>query len=402
MDNSAATNLEQDMTAGPLPAYNRMRAAGNLKPDPTQAAVVARLQALHDDLASRLHSGKAGKSGGFLGRLLGKEKPAPTPRGLYIYGSVGRGKSMLMDLFFDTAPVQAKRRVHFHAFMLEMHSRIHAWRQMSQAQREQMAGKGIGDDPIPPLARDVAKSARLLCFDEFQVSDVADAMILSRFFTALMAEGVVIVATSNRVPEDLYLGGLNRPLFLPFIALLREKFDVVALDGPTDYRLERLAGAKVYHWPISDAATTALSEAFYRLTDNEVGDRSAVGPEDIDVQGRTLHVPVASRGVAVFSFKRLCANPLGPADYLAIAWRYHTVIIVGIPKMGPENRNEAKRFVTLIDALYENGVKLLCSAAAPPDDLYESGDGAFEFQRTVSRLHEMQSADYLARGHGVS
>src|SRR5690606_17977227 len=208
-------------------------------------------------------------------------------------------------------------------------------------------------------------------------------------------------ATSNRVPEALYEGGLNRQLFLPFIDLLRQRLDVIALDGPTDYRLERLKGTEVYHWPISDEATRALSAAFYKLTDNEVGNRAAVGPDELDVQGRKLYVPVASRGVAVFSFKRLCAQPLGAADYLAIAWAYHTVIIVGIPKLGPDKRNEAKRFVTLIDALYENNVKLLCSAAAPPEELYPAGDGAFEFQRTVSRLQEMQSADYLARGHAV-
>jgi len=230
---------------------------------------------------------------------------------------------------------------------------------------------------------------------------VADAMILGRLFTALWDQGVVTVATSNRMPEDLYKGGLNRQLFLPFIDLVRARLDVVELSGPTDYRLDRLGGAPVYYAPISDEATRALSETFYRLTDHEVGDRSAVGPEEIEVKGRKLFVPIGSRGVAVFSFKRLCENPLGAADYLAIAWRYHTVIIVGIPRMGPEKRNEAKRFVTLIDALYENNVKLLCSAAAPPDELYDAGDGSFEFQRTASRLMEMQSADYLARGHAV-
>lgn len=383
--------------AGPLSAYDAMRAAGYLRDDPRQAAVAARLQALHDALRQ--------SSGGGLWARLGRWRRnggAAPPRGLYIHGGVGRGKSMLMDLFFAAAPVTKKRRVHFHAFMLEIHGRIHAWRQMSKAERERTAGKGVADDPIPPLGRAVAHDTRLLCFDEFQVHDVADAMILSRLFTSLLDNGVVVVATSNRPPEDLYLGGLNRQLFLPFIALLRQRLDVIELDGPTDYRLERLAGTKVYHWPISDAATKALSTAFYKLTDHEVGNRAAVGPDELEVQGRKLFVPIASRGVAVFSFKRLCENPLGAADYLAIAWAYHTVIIVGIPVMGPEKRNEAKRFVTLIDALYENNVKLLCSAAAAPEGLYPAGDGSFEFQRTVSRLQEMQSADYLARGHAVA
>lgn len=395
MNQTRAMDLKQKAT-GPLAAYEEMRAAGHLREDPAQLAVVKRLQRLHDELAT----GSSDK--GWLGRLFRRDARPSSPRGLYIHGGVGRGKSMVMDLFFASAPVAKKRRVHFHAFMLDVHARIHEWRRMDRAARERMAWRGVGDDPIPPLAARLAEEARLLCFDEFQVTDVADAMILSRLFTALMDAGVVVVATSNRVPEDLYLGGLNRQLFLPFIALVRERLDVIPLDGPTDYRLARLAGAKVYHWPISDDATRALSEAFYRLTDNEVGDRSAVGPEEIEVQGRKLYVPVASRGVAVFSFKRLCANPLGPADYLAIAWRYHTVIIVGIPRLGPEKRNEAKRFVTLIDALYENRVKLLCSAEAPPEELYPAGDGAFEFERTVSRLNEMQSADYLAQGHGVS
>ena len=381
---------------GPLAAYQALRDCGNLAQDSAQEAVVRRLDELHNALLDWNDA-----SPGLLGRLLGRRRTRSAPKGVYIYGDVGRGKSMVMDLFFDHAPVTSKRRVHFHAFMLEIHGRIHEWRQMSKAEREEKAGKGDGDDPIPPLAREVGRDAQLLCFDEFQVTDVADAMILGRLFTALWDEGVVTVATSNRVPEDLYKGGLNRQLFLPFIDLVRERLDVVELNGPTDYRLDRLGGAPVYYTPISKEATRALSETFYRLTDHEVGDRDAVGPEEIEVRGRKLHVPVASRGVAVFSFKRLCENPLGAADYLAIAWRYHTVIIVGIPQMGPEKRNEAKRFVTLIDALYENKVKLLCSAAAPPDELYDAGDGSFEFQRTASRLMEMQSVDYLSSGHAV-
>ncbi len=391
---------ENKSATGPLPAYDKLEACGNLKSDPLQRSVVVRLQKLHDDLMA----GEVSETGNvsWFSRLFGgKRTVQPAIHGLYIYGDVGRGKSMLMDLFHDHTPVAAKRRVHFHAFMLEVHARIHRWRKMDAAERKAEAGKQAGDDPIPPLAARIAGEARLLCFDEFQVTDVADAMILARLFGQLFRRGVVVVTTSNRMPENLYEGGLNRQLFLPFIDLVHEKMEVLELNGPTDYRLDRLGGAPVYYSPADEVATRALSESFYRLTDHEVGDRAAVGPEEIEVQGRRLFVPIASRGVAVFSFRRLCENPLGAADYLAIAWRYHTVILVGIPKLGPEKRNEARRFVTLIDALYENNVKLLCSAAAPPDELYEAGDGHFEFQRTVSRLMEMQSHAYLSLGHAV-
>lgn len=381
---------------GPLAAYRLLKEEGSLKPDAVQEAAALRLQKLHDDLRLAADAGQVSR----LRRLLGRSVAASSPRGIYIHGGVGRGKSMLMDLFFAGAPVAARRRVHFHAFMLEVHAKIHHWRQMSEAERRRQSGSG-GDDPIPPVAAEIAQGARLLCFDEFQVTDVADAMILARLFTELFARGVVVVITSNRAPEALYEGGLNRQLFLPFIDLLRQRLDIFELDGPTDYRLDRLGGAPVYYWPADEKATRALSVTFYRLTDHEVGDRAAVGPDEIEVQGRKLFVPIASRGVAVFSFKRLCESPLGAADYLAIAWRYHTVIIVGIPTLGPEKRNEAKRFVTLIDALYENNVKLLCSAAAPPDKLYVEGHGHFEFQRTVSRLMEMQSQEYLSKGHAV-
>lgn len=384
----------------PLEVYRSLRACGNLKPDPVQEAAAIRLQRLHDELKVAEASAGEGRKSWFSG-LLGRKARTSFTRGIYIYGDVGRGKSMIMDMFYDTAPVKAKRRVHFHAFMLEVHAKIHRWRQMSSQERLQEAGRDAGDDPIPPLAANIAVGARLLCFDEFQVTDVADAMILARLFGELFIRGVVVVSTSNRAPETLYAGGLNRQLFLPFIDLVRQKMDVLELNGPIDYRLDRLGGAPVYYWPADQKATKALSETFYRMTDHEVGDRAAVGPDEIEVQGRQLFVPIASRGVAVFSFKRLCENALGAADYLAIAWRYHTVILVGIPKLGPEKRNEAKRFVTLIDALYENNVKLLCSAAAPADELYEKGDGHFEFQRTVSRLMEMQSAQYLSKGHAV-
>jgi cell division protein ZapE len=368
--------------AGVRAAYDALVAAGELRPDAAQAAVADRLQALAVALES------PAEKPGFFARL-GGAKPAPVPRGLYIWGGVGRGKSMLMDLFFGTVNVNPKRRVHFHEFMLEIHAALHAERQ-----------KG-GADPIPAVAADVAASARLLAFDEMQVKDIADAAIVSRLFTALFAAGVTVVTTSNRVPEDLYKDGLNRQLFTPFIGLLRQYCDVITLDGPTDYRLARLGGAATWHTPNGGQATAALSATFFRMTDYPVEDRARVPTETLAVPGgRTLFVPKSLKGVAVFSFARLCRKPLGAADYLAIARHFHTVFLVGIPVMGPENRNEAARFVTLIDALYEYKVKLLASADAAPEQLYPAGDGAFEFERTVSRLMEMQSANYMALGHG--
>lgn len=378
---------------GPRAAYLALLACGELTADPQQERIVARLQALHQALVKPDQGG-----GGFFSRLFGGRKNVSTPRGLYIHGGVGRGKSMLMDLFFEGATVEKKRRVHFHEFMLDCHATIHAWRGLSAADR------GNGDDPITPLARKIADEARLLCFDEFQVGDVADAMILGRLFEALLGLGVVIVATSNRAPDTLYEGGLNRDLFLPFIDMLAERLEVVALDGPTDYRMRRMKGVQVYHVPVNDETTQALRTAFFAMTDRDVEDADKVPTAEIEVQGRTLFVPKSSKGVAVFSFKRLCANPQNPkgaADYLAIAWRYHTVFVVAIPEMGRDRRNEAKRFVTLIDTLYENNVKLICSAAVLPDQLYTGGDGSFEFSRTASRLAEMQSEEYLARGHAV-
>lgn len=298
---------------------------------------------------------------------------------------------MLMDLFFASVDLPAKRRVHFHAFMLEVHERL-------RIERMREAG-----DPIQPVAEALAAQAQLLAFDEMVVNNMADAAIMSRLFTAMMEAGTVIVTTSNRAPQDLYKNGLNRQLFLPFIALLEQKLDVLTLDGPTDYRLQRLAGFPTWYTPLGEPATQAVSRAFFRLTDFDPADAANVPSCDIAVGhgGRTLHVPKALKGVGVFSFKRLCAEARGAPDYLAIAQEFHTVIVVGIPLLGPDNRNEAARFVTLIDALYEHGTKLLATAAADPEALYRNGDGAFEFQRTVSRLHEMQSADYLARGHGV-
>jgi len=355
-------------------------ASGKLKPDPDQIEIARRLDRLAEELVRSETSGP-----GWGARLFGK-KPAQPPRGVYLWGGVGRGKSMLMDLFFAHAKIERKRRVHFHEFMQECHERIHRWRQANQVSKT--------SEPIRPLARQIADEARLLCFDEFQVHDIADAMILGRLFYALFELDVVVVATSNRPPDDLYKGGLQRELFVPFIGLIKQKLDVLPLDGATDYRLARLGRMAVYHTPIGPASRQALAEAFHALTLGAPGQT-----EQITVKGRVVQVPRAAEGVAWFGFGDLCDQPLGAGDYLAIARRYHTVILEGIPEMGPESRDKAKRFVTLIDALYERKVNLICSAVNRPDLLYPMGDGAFEFQRTVSRLEEMQSAEYQTQPH---
>jgi len=376
-----------------ITAYDRLIAAGELRHDAEQRAAAERLQHLQQALESAGDVPGAGarsrrRAGGWLKRLFGGAAPAP-PRGIYMWGGVGRGKSMLMDLFHDTLAIEAKRRIHFHEFMQEIHARL-------REERRKESG-----DPIRPVAAAIAGELACLAFDEMVVNNSADAMIMSRLFTALIEGGVAIVTTSNRPPCDLYKDGLNREHFLPFIALIERRLDVLTLNGPTDYRLERLAGLSTWHVPLGDAATEKAREAFFRLTDYPPEDADHVTGAEIPIsEGRRLFVPKSLKGVAVFSFKRLCAEARGAADYLAIARHYHTIIIVGIPRMGSDMRNEAARFVTLIDALYENGVKLIATAAAPPQALYEAGDGSFEFERTVSRLIEMQSADYLARGHG--
>lgn len=362
--------------------YAALIEAGELKPDAEQAAAVATLA----DLQDRLEATCAER--GFIARLLDR-KPERT-RGAYLWGAVGRGKSMLMDLFFETLRIERKRRVHFHAFMLDVHAALKTARESEQG------------DPIGVVASDIAKGVRLLAFDEMVINNSADAMILSRLFTALLNAGVTVVATSNRPPRDLYKDGLNREHFLPFIALVEAENAIIPLNGATDYRRDRLGDTSLWHVPNGPVATAALSEAFFRLTDYPPGDKAHVPSCELAVGGkRTLHVPKALKGVAVFSFKRLCGEPRGASDYLAIARTFHAVIIVGIPVMGPDMRNEAARFVTLIDALYEYRVKLLASADAEPDGLYPSGDGRFEFDRTVSRLLEMRSEAYLALGHGT-
>ncbi|NML93686.1 cell division protein ZapE [Novosphingobium olei] len=368
--------------------YAALVAAGELKPDPEQAAAAQKLDALQRELES------PPPSPGLLGKLLGRKAPE-SPRGIYMWGDVGRGKSMLMDLFHDNLDVPAKRRAHFHEFMLDVHARL-------REERKKESG-----DPILPVAAGIAAETRVLCFDEMVVNNSADAMIMSRLFTALIVDhGVVVVTTSNRVPANLYKDGLNREHFLPFIALVEQRLDVLTLNGPVDYRMERMRGVGTWHVPIGPESTEAVREAFFRLTDYPPEDSANVPSADIDVgTGRTMHVPKSLKGVAVFSFKRLCTEARGAADYLAIARKYHTVIVVAIPRLGAELRNETMRFITLIDALYEHKVKLIATAAADPVNLYDSrgkGDdeGRFAFDRTVSRLMEMQSQEYLALGHG--
>ena len=372
--------------AGVLALYNERVAVGDLERDPSQEHVVELLDCLADELSQPTSPARAS-----FGWLFGARGPVTAPMGLYIHGAVGRGKTMLMDLFFEAVPVERKRRAHFQGFMADAHARIFEWRQ------KRKAGAVRGDDPIAPVAEQIASAARLLCFDEFTVTDIADAMVLGRLFTRLFELGVTVVATSNVAPGRLYQGGLNRALFLPFLDLLRQRMRVVELRARTDFRLEKLAGAPTYLTPAGPAATAALDRAFCAVTGRKSGE-----PLALCVLGRELRVPQAAQHVARFSFADLCGQPLGPSDYLTLAQDFHTLFVDDIPIMGPERRNEARRFVWLIDALYDMRVKLLASAQAEPDQLYTGREGneAFEFARTASRLIDMRSESYLSEPHG--
>jgi cell division protein ZapE len=366
----------------PLDRYRSMREANELMRDPTQKLAVEKLQSLHHALKGYQPAGDSFLAGWKDRFGLGRRTEEP-PMGLYLYGPVGRGKSMLMDLFFDTAPVERKRRVHFHAFMLEIQQRLNELRKKEKRV-----------DPLMRVAADVADESWLLCFDEFHVVNIADAMILGRLFEAFFEHGVVVIATSNVAPRDLYKGGLQRDRFLPFIDLIVDKLDILDIGAGTDFRLDRLKGEPVWHTPISRAATASLDAAFATLTDN-----AEPAPFEIEVQGRVIHAHQAARGIARFTFDELCNKPRGASDFLAIATQYHTVMVDNIPILDERERDAAKRFVVLIDSLYEHHVNLFASADGEPDQLYMKGDTAFEFQRTVSRLMEMQAEDYLNSPH---
>jgi cell division protein ZapE len=375
---------------GPLPAYRARVAAGVLRADTAQELAAETLQ----DLWRRLRGYEPRQEepdkpgGGFMSRFFRRkpvdEAPGDTPQGLYMVGEVGRGKSMLMDLFFDCADVPRKRRIHFHQFMQECHARIHAWRKQN----------GHDADPIPPLADSIANEAALLCFDEFQVHDITDAMILGRLFESLFAKGVVVVATSNTAPADLFKGKPGRDAFLPFIHLIQQKVAVLQLQSAQDYRRDRIHGLPTWHVPANGRAERALDNAFYELTGQKHGQ-----PKTLAVLGRQIEVPQAVGGVARADFDALCGKPLGPADYLAFSTHFHTLVLDGVPRLGPDNFDRARRFITLVDTLYEHRCKLVASAAAVPDQLYEQGENAAMFQRTASRLIEMQSQDYLGLPH---
>jgi len=371
----------------PMAAYRVLRQAGVLEPDPAQQLAVERLQSLYRAL---LHYRPETGLRGWLARFgLGENGGGHAPVGLYLCGPVGRGKSMLMDLFFADVPMARKRRVHFHEFMLEVQDRLHR-------RREELAAKGAPPeaDTIVPIAKQIASETRLLCFDEFQVTNIADAMILARLFEVLFDEGLTVIATSNRKPDDLYKDGLQRERFVPFIDLVKERLDVMELGGDHDYRLDRLRNFDVYLTPLGAWANAKLDEAFRALSGGADGE-----PRVLRTQGRDVEIPRAAPGVAMADFLDWCAKPMGAADFICIAANFHTVIVADIPKMGPDSQDKAVRFITMIDEFYEKKVKFICSAATAPTGLYLDGDGSFEFQRTVSRLMEMQSPEYLALEH---
>jgi cell division protein ZapE len=362
-----------------------MIANGSLAADPAQARAVDRLQDLWERLRGYDPRPDQTSGGAFLSRMMRwRHTEEYEPTGLYLVGEVGRGKSMLMDLFFDTADVPRKQRIHFHRFIQNVHARIHAWKKKHPDVT----------DPIPPLADQIAAEAALLCFDEFQVNDIADAMILGRLFQALFDRGVVVVTTSNTAPDDLFKGQPGRDAFLPFIALIKQRLELLVMNGGRDYRRERMRGLRTWHVPADEMSRQALDKAFLRLTGG-----SAIRPVTLTVMGRELVVPQASDGVARFDFDSLCNTALGAGDYLAIATHFHTLVLDGIPRLSPDNYDQARRFIVLVDTLYDRRVKLIASADATPDKLYLRGENARMFERTASRLDEMQSDDWLGLAH---
>ncbi len=362
-------------------AYDKLIVSGQIEEDPNQVKLVNLL----DDLLAKLDKKRLSRKSSSLGWLFSKKPPEPV-KGVYIWGDVGRGKSMLMDMFFDILPHKRKRRAHFNDFMQDAQERIHQHRQAYKL------GKTREEDPIPKIAEALAEEASVLCFDEFTVTDIADAMILGRLFEAMFDEGVVIVATSNVEPQNLYPNGLNRKIFLPFIDLLAENVNVFNLDARTDFRLEKLDQAPVYYTPLNSKTKKSMDETWLRLTGT-----SELSPDTLEIKGRKLEIPQTAGGVARISFNTLCLEPRSAADYLAIARNYHTVFLEDIPVMQREDHNAAKRFILLIDTFYDNHIRIVASAQARPDGLYtaSSGTEAFEFKRTISRLHEMQSREYI-------